>query len=227
MDSSKRAIALSERFESVYAVIGWHPNEAHLAAPDLRPQLLELAQHPKVVAIGETGIDYYRLPEPGAAETTDREVLKQKQAELFQLHLDVAAETGLNCVIHQRHAFDDTLAILQKYKGKVRPVFHCFVDEVSAIEKLIPLDCLFSFTGIITFKNAAAVRETLAAVSLDRLMLETDCPFLAPVPYRGKRGEPAYVKIIAETVCSVKKCSLEELSQATCTNARAFFKKMK
>ena len=190
----------------------------------LRPALHELARHPKVVALGETGLDYHRLPsqEPGFTAADD-ERYKAKQAALFRQHLEVAAELGLNCVIHQRDSLEDTLAQFQPFADRVRGVFHCFANDAATMRRIVALGSLVSFTGILTFKNGQNIRDALAATPMDQFMLETDCPFLAPMPYRGKRCEPAYVKEIAEVAAQVKGCSLEELSAATCATAEKFF----
>src|SRR5439155_26746656 len=164
-----------------------------LAAPDdLRRALSELAKHPKVVAIGETGLDYFRLPgsktPPGS--TADDERVKEKQAVIFRQQLEVAAETGLNVVIHQRgDCFEDTLEIFAPFANRVRGVFHCFASDAASMQRVLALGSIVSFTGIVTFKNGQNVRDTLAATPLGSFMLETDCPFLAPIPYRGKRCE--------------------------------------
>jgi TatD DNase family protein len=195
--------------------------------PTWQPALRELARHPKVVALGETGLDYYRLPSKKAGFTAaDDERYKARQAALFQQHLEVAAETGLGCVIHQRESLEDILAQLAPCASRVRGVFHCFSDSVAAMQRILALGSLVSFTGILTFKNAQNIRDTLAATPLDRFMLETDSPFLAPVPYRGKRCEPAYVREIAEVAAQIKGCSLETLSGATCATAERFFSKL-
>lgn len=222
LESSRQAIQLAEKFPNVYAVIGWHPGEASGAPDDLRPALRELAKHPKVTAIGETGLDYHRLPEDASAHAE----YKRRQAAIFEQQLEVAAEFGLNCVIHQRDAFDDTLAQLKPFAQRLRGVFHCFGESVDRMKRVLEIGSLVSFTGIVTFKNGHNVRETVAATPLDKFMLETDCPYLAPVPYRGKRCEPAYVKEISETVAQLRMCSPEELSVATCRTAREFFKKL-
>ncbi len=254
LESSNRAIRLSEQFPNVFAVVGWHPSHADQAPTDLRPALRELARHPKVVALGETGLDYHRLPSqkpevgrvsPPLAESsppinhgaqgTDApyqdldqldERYKMNQAALFRQHLEVAAEVGLNCVIHQRDSLEDTLAQLQPFAAAVRGVFHCFANDVATMQRILGMGSLVSFTGILTFKNGQNIRDTLAATPMDQFMLETDCPYLAPVPYRGKRCEPAYVKEIAEVAAQVKACSLEELSGATCATAERFFSKL-
>jgi TatD DNase family protein len=241
LESSRRAIGLAERFPNVFAVVGWHPSYASAAPDDIRESLRELAAHPKVVALGETGLDYHRLPsknksagspaqahatlEPEELATADA-TYKRKQADLFSQHLEVGAELGLNCVIHQRDALEDTLGQLTPFAKRVRGVFHCFADDPAAMQRILGLGSLVSFTGILTFKNGQNIRDTMAATPLDQFMLETDCPFLAPVPYRGKRCEPAYVREIAQTAAQVKGCSLEELSAATCATARTFFRNL-
>ncbi len=224
-DSSAQAIKLAEQFPCVYAAVGWHPGHVTAAPADVRPALRELASHPKVVAIGETGLDYYRLPSTqNAGSPADDEHYKRRQAELFRQQLEVAAEAGLNCVIHQRgDCLADTLALLTPYADRVRGVFHCFAGDADAMRRVLALNSIVSFTGIVTFKNAQSVRDTVAATPLGQFMLETDCPYLAPVPYRGKRCEPAYVKEISEVVANAKGCTLEEMSAATCETAEKFF----
>jgi TatD DNase family protein len=219
-----RAIKLAEEYPDVFAVVGWHPSHASEAPDDLRPALHELARHPRVVALGETGLDYYRLPtqEPASA-AANVEQNKARQAALFRQHLEVAAELKLNCVIHQRDSLDDTLALFQPFADRVRGVFHCFANDAATMRRIVALGSLVSFTGILTFKNAQNIRDALAATPMDQFMLETDCPFLAPMPYRSKRCEPAYVTDTAAVAAQVKGCSLDELSAATCATAEKFF----
>jgi TatD DNase family protein len=249
LESSERAIRLAEKFPEVFAAVGWHPTEALDAPDDLRPALRELARHPKVVVIGETGLDYHHLPSEKVGQTSclpnervsasgcsaDRQDAcptsadthyKQKQADIFRQQMEVAAELGLNCVIHQRTAWDDTIAQMRPFIGRTRGVFHCFGETVARMRQVFEIGSLVSFTGIVTFKNAQNVRDAVAAAPLGRFMLETDCPYLAPVPYRGKRCEPAYVKEISQAVAQIKLCSLEELSAATCKTAAEFFRKL-
>lgn len=227
--SSARAVKLSEEHPGVFAVVGWHPGHVTSAPEDIRPALRELARHPKVVALGETGLDYHRLPSKQTAGSTaaDDEAYKRRQAALFDQHLEIARETGLNCVVHQRDALADTLSRFQPWSAHVRGVFHCFVDDAQAAARIIEMGSLVSFTGVATFKNAANVRATLAAVPMDKFMLETDCPFLAPTPFRGKRCEPAYVKEIAAQAAETKGVSLAELSAATCATAHGFFPRVR
>jgi TatD DNase family protein len=225
LDSSERAIRLAEKFPAIYAAVGWHPTEAMRAPDDLRPALRELARHPKVVAIGETGLDYHHLPDENPELIpTARTRYKEKQADIFRQQMEIAVESGLNCVIHQRAAWDDTLAQMKPFIGKTRGVFHCFGESLERMNEVFQIGSLVSFTGIVTFKNAQNVRDAVAAAPLDKFMLETDCPYLAPMPYRGKRCEPAHVKEISEMVAQTKMCSLEELSAATCQTAQEFFR---
>ena len=224
-ESSRRALNLAEKHADVFAVVGWHPTHCMEAPEDLRPQLREWAKHPRVAAIGETGVDHYRMPSHQTGGTSeDDERYRIKQEQVFRQQLDVAAEAGLNVVVHQRAAWSPTVKWMREYVGRVRGVFHCFSESSAALQEVLEMGSLVSFTGIVTFKNGANVRNAVAQTPLDRLMLETDCPFLAPLPYRGKRCEPAYVKEIALTVSEVKGVSMEELSRATCATADAFFR---
>lgn len=226
LDSSRKAVALADRFPQIHAVAGWHPCEAMEAPADIRPQLRELAKHPKVVALGETGLDYYRLPGTQNGTAAEDDSFKKRQADLFEQHLEIAAETGLNLVIHQRASYADTIAQLRPFAGRVKGVFHCFAEPVAALHEILELGSIVSYTGILTFKNGQNIRDALAATPMDRFMLETDSPYLAPVPYRGKRCEPAYVRETAITAAEVKQCSLEELTANTCATAHAFFSKI-
>ena len=225
--SSREAVALAEEHEEVYAVVGWHPNDLEPAPDDVRPNLRSLCEHPKVVAVGETGIDHYRLPSSQGGSAEDDTRWKAKQETVFRQQLELAEEFQLNVVIHQRVALEATLAIFEDFAARVRGQFHCFVDDVASMRRVIDMGSLVSFTGISTFKNAQEVRDTLAATPLDKLMLETDSPFLAPMPHRGKRCEPAFTRHTAERVAEVKGVSLAELSAATCATAHDFFPRLR
>ena len=243
LESSRRAVALAERFPNVFAVVGIHPTNVTEEGLDFLPALGELARHPKVVAIGETGIDYHHLPEelqsPKVADVDsallaqshgDQERLiaegawKSAQADAFRMQLDLAVELGLNVVIHQRSAWEDTLEVLRPYTGKLSGVFHCFGGTPEEAAEVAALGHLVSFTGIITFKNAEQVRLTAAAVASDGYMVETDCPYLAPVPYRGKRAEPAHTRLVAEKIAEVRGITLDEVAEATTRTAEGFFR---
>src|SRR5213083_2399619 len=235
VESSRRAIDLAEKYPAVYAAIGVHPSYVEEAEEDVFTPLRELAKNSRVVAIGETGLDYHQLPSEKVAKEkqvqvmsalrteTDEEIeaqirdgaFKSKQASLFQQQLDLAVELGLNVVIHQRDAWQDTLEVLRLYTGKVRGVFHCFGGTFDEANEVLDLDHLVSFTGIVTFKNGVAVRQVAAEIPLWKFMVETDCPYLAPAPFRGKRSEPAYTRIVAETIAAARQTSLEEIAEAT------------
>jgi TatD DNase family protein len=245
VESSRRAVELAEKYPNVYAVIGVHPTYAEEAGEDVISPLRDLAQNPRVVAIGETGLDYHRLPSIAAAKgkkvqvfaralqgETEEEIeaqihdgaYKSKQASLFQQQLDLAVQLGLNVVIHQRDAWDDTLEIMRPYTDKLRGVFHCFGGTLEQADEVLGLGHLVSFTGIVTFKNGAAVRAVAAQIPLHQFMVETDCPYLAPVPFRGKRCEPAHTRLVAESIANARGVSLEEISRATTETAESFFR---
>jgi TatD DNase family protein len=227
LESSRRAVALSEQYPRVFAAVGWHPTEAHEAPDDVAAALLPLAQHPKAVAIGEIGLDFYRLPSraPNGEASLD-EAYKKKQFDVFRQQLQLAAQCGLNCIIHQRDSLEETLREVAPFSDQLRAVFHCFVNDAATAERIFALRSLVSFTGILTFKNAQAVRDVVQAVPRDRFMLETDCPFLAPMPYRGKRCEPAYIKEIATEIARLRGCSLDELAADTTQTACDFFPRL-
>jgi TatD DNase family protein len=226
LEKSRRAVELADQFPGVYAAIGWHPSYVTEAPAEVASELRKLAAHPKVVAIGEAGLDYSRLPSASGGSPADDASYKERQKRCFREQLELASEFGLNVIVHQRDSFRDTIEVIAPFAAKLRAVFHCFVGTPAEQKEVAALGFLVSFTGIVTFKNAATVRETLAATPFDGFMLETDCPFLAPVPHRGKRCEPAYVSLIAEFVAREKRCTLEELSRTTCATAEAFFHKL-
>jgi TatD DNase family protein len=244
IESSRRAVELAEKYPSVYAVIGVHPTNAEQAGEDVITPLRELAKSPRVVGIGETGLDYHHLPSVEAAKQKNVQVFsalqsgteeqmeasiedgayKSKQADLFEQQLDLAVELRLNVVIHQRDAWDDTLQILRDYGREISGVFHCFGGTLEQADEVLGLGHLISFTGIVTFKNGASVRQVAAKVPLDAFMVETDCPYLAPVPFRGQRCEPAHTRLVAESIASARGISLEEIARATTATAEEFFR---
>ena len=244
VESSRRAVELAEKYPNVFAVIGVHPTYAHEADVDVVTPLRELAKNPRVVAIGEIGLDYHYLPSIETAKRKDVQVFnalqsateeqleatiedgayKSKQAELFEQLLDLAVELRMNVVIHQRDAWDDTLEILREYGRQVSGVFHCFGGTLEQANEVLALGHLVSFTGIVTFKNGKQVLEVAAKVPLDSFMVETDCPYLAPVPFRGKRCEPAYTRLVAEEIARARGISIEEVARATTATAEEFFR---
>ncbi len=244
VESSRRAIDLAGKYPNIFAVIGVHPTYALQVAEDVITPLRELAKNPRVAAIGEIGLDYHHLPSVEAAKQKHIQVFnalqseteeqieariedgayKSKQAELFEQLLDLAVELRLNVVIHQRDAWDDTLEILRDYGRQVSGVFHCFGGTLNQANEVLDLGHLVSFTGIVTFKNGKQVREVAAKVPIDRFMVETDCPYLAPVPFRGKRCEPAHTRLVAEEIAKARGASLEEIAGATTATAEEFFR---
>ena len=241
VESSRRAVALAERFDGVFAVVGVHPTCVEEEKGDWLTEIRTLAAHPKVAAIGETGLDYHRLPSEQLASspaisalqaemTSDTEAAiidgsyKAAQAEAFGAQLDLATELGLNVVLHQRDAWEDTLEILRAYTGRLRGVFHCFGNTPDQAREILALGHLVSFTGIVTFKNATLVRKVVAAIPLDAFMVETDCPYLAPVPHRGSRCEPAHTRLVAAQIAEVRGVDIEEIAAATTRTAESFFR---
>ena len=237
IEGSRRALELANRFPNVFATIGVHPNEAVEAGNDVVGSLRELAHNPRVVAIGEIGLDYHRLPQGNAdiawelagdqgsiSAGLQMGAVKAAQATIFEEQLDLAIELGLNVVIHERDAWSDTIETLAPYAGKLRAVFHCFGKNIDQAEEVIAQGHLISFTGIVTFKNASVVQETAARVAANAFMLETDCPFLAPVPFRGKRCEPAHTRITAEKIAQLRNVPLEVISAQTTGTANRFFR---
>ena len=243
-ESCRKSLAIAEKYENVHAVVGLHPcNVLDEGAMDFLGELPALAKHPKVVAIGETGMDYHHLPgrelvkrdkgvfgalQAGTAEATQAEIadgaMKAAQEEAFKVQLDLAVELGLNVVIHQRDAWNDTLDILRPYNGKVRGVFHCFGGSPEDAAEIAAMGHLVSFTGIVTFKNAALMQQTARSVASDGYMVETDCPYLAPVPFRGKTCEPAHVELTARQIAGLRGESLKKVASDTEQTARSFFK---
>jgi len=220
IDSSARAVELAENFPNIWATVGIHPGEVDGAPEDAADHLRKLAQSSRVVAVGEIGLDYHHLPENSA----EAEANKKRQANLFRQQLELTAELGLNAVIHQRDSWDDTLKILREFTGKVRGVFHCFGGTIEQARDVIALGHLVSFTGIVTFKNARQVQAAAQNVAFDQFMVETDCPYLAPAPDRGKRCEPAHTRRVAEQIAQLRGVTLEEIAARTTETARKFFK---
>lgn len=211
LESSHKAVALAEEYDWMWAVVGVHPHEARLVTPDTMAELERLARHPKVVAIGETGLDYYYDHSP-------REV----QQQVFHQHLELAAKLKLPVVIHSRDAAQDTINIVKEHPDN-RCVIHCYSGSLETAKIYLDLGHFISFTGSVTFKNAAKLREVAAAVPLERLMIETDCPYLSPEPMRGKPNEPAWIEYVAAKLAELHSISVDDLKAITAANARLFF----
>lgn len=219
-ETSRRAVALAEQYEAVYAAVGIHPNDAGEWDESAKAELRHLAAHPKVVAIGEIGLDYYwdRVP-------------RDRQQAVFRAQLDLAAELGLPVIIHDREAHADVLRVVQAWAAEAAPgerqgVFHCFSGDEEMARRALDLGFFIGVDGPVTFKNARRLQALVAALPLDRLLLETDAPFLTPHPYRGKRNEPAYVRLVAEKVAELHGGSLAEVAQTTTQNAQRLFAKL-
>lgn len=210
--------AIVDRFEDVYCSVGTHPNHAHEELDIPLERIIELSKHPKVVAIGEAGLDYYHHTSTPAA-----------QAEGFRRHIAAARETGLPLEIHTRDADDDTLTILEDEmaKGAFPAVLHCFTGGRKLAMRALELGLYVSFTGVITFKASEPLRDIARDVPLDRLLIETDAPFLAPVPFRGKRNEPAFVVRTAAALAEVKGVSADDIAAATTDNFFRLYGKAK
>ena len=211
-ESARAAVQLAEKHSFVFASIGIHPNDA--AHPFDAALLGELARHPKVVAIGETGLDYHW-----------NYASKEQQEIWFRHQIELALEVKKPVVIHSREAGEDCFRILSEYPvASVGGVFHCFAEDAAFAARLRQLSFLISIPGTVTFKNAELLRSVAREVPLDQIMLETDAPFLAPIPYRGKRNEPAYM---IETVKKIAECrgmSVDDIAKATSENARRLFR---
>jgi TatD DNase family protein len=213
MSSNDAAVQLAARFDNVYATVGMHPHDAKDVGAEDLAALRELASQPKVIAIGETGLDYYYNHSP-----------HEVQQRVFAQFIHMARQTKLPIVVHERDAAKDAAELLKSEgAGELRGVIHCFTGNYEAACAYLDLGFYLSFTGIITFKNAEPLREVVRKVPLDRIFVETDSPYLTPVPYRGRRNEPAYVRYVAETIASVKSIKLDAVAHATSDNVRRLF----
>ncbi|THE11452.1 TatD family deoxyribonuclease [Bacillus timonensis] len=208
-----RAIQLAEQYEFIYATVGWHPVDAiDMKDEDLK-WIEELCAHPKVVALGEMGLDYHWDKSP-----------KDIQKEVFRKQIALAKKVKLPIIIHNREATSDIIEILQEENAsEVGGIMHCFTGSVEVAKQCIDMNFYISFGGPVTFKNAKKPKEVAAEIPLDRLLIETDCPYLTPHPFRGKRNEPSYVKYVAEQIAELKGVSFEEIAQKTSDNAMRFF----
>jgi TatD DNase family protein len=211
---SVKAVELAGRFGNLYAAVAVHPHDAAAFTAGTAEQLLRLGRSAKVAAIGETGLDYHYDNSP-----------RREQALAFARHLDIAAELDLPVIVHCREAFEDTLAILDRSGFDCsRAVFHCFGGSAEQADVLVARGCYISFTGVVTFKNAEKPRAAAAAVPPERLMLETDCPYMSPEPVRRRKiNEPALLVHTAAFLAALKGMALEELAAATTANAERFF----
>lgn len=212
LTSSLQSIALAEKYDFIYASVGSHPDDADHVDQGLAAMYRELAAKPKVVAIGEIGLDYHYEDVPRA---------RQKQA--FEMQLDLARELDLPVIVHEREAHGDALEIVDRYP-EVRGVFHCFSGSVELAKALVKRGWYLGFTGVITFKNARKAVEVAQWAPLDRLLIETDCPYMAPEPYRGRRCDSTMVPKMAEKIAQLRGLPLETVARATRENAMRLFR---
>jgi TatD DNase family protein len=208
-----KAIELCETYDFIYASVGWHPVDAIDMKPEDLEWLRELSAHPKVVALGEMGLDYHWDKSP-----------KDIQKEVFKKQIQLAKEVQLPIIIHNREATSDIVEILKEEgAAEVGGIMHCFSGSVETAKECLDMNFYISLGGPVTFKNAKKPKEVAEAIPLDRLLIETDCPYLAPHPYRGKRNEPAYVKLVAEQIAELKGISYDEVAKVTTENAKKLF----
>jgi TatD DNase family protein len=214
LENLPHILALAEAHPNVFASVGVHPDHEDAAEPDVAT-LVGLASHPKVVAIGETGLDYYHQ----ARDAVDW------QRERFRVHIRAAREAGKPLIIHTRNAADDTLALMrEEAASEASGVMHCFTENWAVAEAALDMGFYISFSGIVTFKSAKDLQEVVRRVPLERMLIETDSPYLAPVPYRGKRNEPAYVRQVGEFIAGLRGMQPEELGETTSRNFFRLFK---
>ena len=208
-ESSARAIAFAEKYPYFYAAVGFHPENLENMPADYLDRLAALTEHPKVVAIGETGLDYHwDIPKP-------------LQQRVFEEQIRLSLELDMPIVVHDREAHGDVFDLLRKYKPKA--LVHCFSGSVELAREAVRLGCTVSLGGVVTFKNARHSLEVASELPLDRLLLETDAPYMAPVPFRGKRCDSSMIVYAAEKIAALRNIGVQELLDITCENARRFY----
>lgn len=210
-ESSQQAINLAEKYENIFAAVGLHPQDSKKINDEDWNAICEMTKHEKVIAIGETGLDYFKMYSP-----------KEIQIEVFKKHIKLANETGLPLVVHNRDADEDSLSILQS-EGAKDVVFHCYSSTLEFAKRVWEAGYMTSFTGVITYKKSDELREVVKQCPLDKIMVETDCPYLAPQKYRGKMNEPSYVLETALEVARQKEIPLSEIAEIMTENSERFF----
>lgn len=212
LDSSKDCIAMAEKYPFVYASVGTHPDAADEVNEGVIEKYRQMAAHEKVKAIGEIGLDYYY-------ETVPRE----NQIKAFRMQMELAKELDMPVIIHERNAHDDGMKVVKDFKG-VTGVFHCYSGSAEMARQLVNMGWYIGFTGVLTFKNARKAVETAQAIPLERIVLETDCPFMAPEPFRGKRNDPGYLYRMAEKLAELRGISVEQVHEITTENAKRLYR---
>jgi len=220
LQTSQQALDLAEKHPEIYAAVGIHPNDGLTWTEETLPRLRQLAAHPRCVAIGEIGLDYYRDRCP-----------RDLQQTIFQAQLKLAGEMNLPVIIHNREASDDVLPILEAWAATLPPalkerpgVLHSFSASASMADRALAINFYLGFTGPVTYKNADELRRVALSTPLERMLVETDAPFLTPVPHRGKRNEPAYIPLIADRIAALRGLALDEFAAATTANAVRLFR---
>jgi TatD DNase family protein len=212
-ETISKAMELTDQYDMIYAAVGWHPVDAIDMTDEDLNWIKQLAAHPKVVAIGEMGLDYYWDKSP-----------KDIQKEVFRKQIQLAKEVKLPIIIHNRDATEDVVRILQEENAsEVGGIMHCFTGSLEVAKQCMDMNFYISFGGPVTFKNAKKPKEVVKEIPMDRLLIETDCPYLTPHPFRGKRNEPSYVKYVAEQIAELRGVTLEEIATKTSDNARKLF----
>ena len=212
LESSKDCIALAERYDWLYCSVGTHPDTADEVNENVLEAYRQMCKHPKVKAIGEIGLDYYY-------ETIHRDT----QMKAFRMQMALAQELDMPVIIHERDAHNDGMTIVKEFP-KVKGVFHCYSGSAEMARQLVNLGWYIGFTGVLTFKNARKAVETAASIPLDRIVLETDCPFMAPVPYRGKRNHPGLLPHMAQKLAEIRGLPVEEIIRITTENAKRLYR---
>lgn len=214
LETFPNVLELAEKHENLFASVGVHP-DYELETEPTQAELVRLAQHPKVIAIGETGLDYYRLT--GNLDW---------QRDRFRTHIRAAIQSGKPLIIHTRSAADDTLRIMAEENARsIGGVMHCFTENLQVAESAIEMGFYISFSGIVTFKNATAIKEVARSIPLEKILIETDSPYLAPTPHRGKTNQPAFVKHVAEEIALLRNITVAEVGEASSRNFRRLFLK--
>lgn len=218
-ESIRKTLRLLDQYPALHAIVGVHPTATDAIQSDEWSLLEDAARHPRVAGLGEMGLDYFHLRTPDSASE------KRVQQEFFRRQMQLAAKIGKPVVIHCRNAYEDTLAILREFERfRAEPgVMHCYSGTMATAQQVFELGYSISVGGIVTFKNAPELREVVTAVPHDRLMLETDCPYLAPMPHRGKRNEPSYVRLVAERVASLWRIPLPKTAELLASNVKRVF----
>lgn len=208
------ALALANKYPEIYATIGWHPTEAGAYNQDIEDMIISNLKHPKVIALGEIGLDYYWMEDPKAV-----------QIEVFERQIQVSKDHNLPFVVHTRDALEDTYDVIKAAGiGPAGGIMHSYSGSLEMAEKFVELGMMISFSGVVTFKKATDIREAAQRLPLDKILVETDAPYLAPVPKRGRENRTAYTRYVVDKVAELRGLSVEELAQATSDNARRIFK---